>query len=70
MPCPSPVELLGVDPVQLSHALCKISIRCLAQEVIVIVHKAIPMTHPVVLLNQIGKDGEKQPPVVVPQKDL
>jgi hypothetical protein len=28
------------------------------------------MTNPVITLNQIGKDGEKQPPVAVSQKEF
>lgn len=67
-PCVAPVEFLRVDSVQLPHALREVSIRCLDQEVIVIAHKAISMADPVVPLNQIGKDGEKQQPVVSPRK--
>jgi hypothetical protein len=42
------IEKLSIDPVQLAHAPGEIAVRCLDQEVIVVVHQAIGMTEPII----------------------
>lgn len=50
MTCPlmTFIKQLGIDAVQLSHTQGEVTVRCLDQEVIVVVHHAVGMTNPIV----------------------
>ena len=71
VPSPSvqPVKELGVNAVQLTHAYRKIAVRGLDEKMVMIVHKAISMTDPVVSFIDVLKSVEKIDSVLVGLED-
>jgi len=55
-----PIILLGVDPVELSHASREVSLRGLDHQVIVGIHEAISVTKPIEPLDHGMEDVQKQ----------
>lgn len=58
-----PIEGLSVNAVQMPHPHGKIAVRCLDQEMIVVVHEAISMADPVEAINHAFKQQQKGLPV-------
>jgi len=52
------VEGFGVDPIQLSHAPGKGSLRGLDEEVVVVIHEAVGVAAEAVASNHLSQDPE------------
>ena len=59
------VEQLRVLAIQISHPSGKISVRSLYQQVIVITHQAIRVTHPIDAFADISKQPKKRFPIII-----
>jgi len=55
----STIEFLCINASKLSHAGGKIGIRGFNQHMVMIVHQAVTVTTPVILLNNIAEDTKK-----------
>jgi hypothetical protein len=53
------VESLRIDTVQLSHADRKISIGCINEQMVMVVHQAIGVAEPIVPMGNICKSIQK-----------
>src|SRR4030067_1024116 len=65
-----PIAGLGIYAVELSHSLGQIAVRCLDQQVVVIIHEAPGMTYPVELCNDLLQSSQKRLPVLVVLKNV
>ena len=72
MACPAAasVEGLGIPAVQLSYAGGEIRIWGLNEYVIVVGHKTVRVTDPVIILHHLSKDRKKTPPVHIIQENI
>jgi len=61
------VEGLGVDPVKLSHAPGKVSLRGLDEEVVVVIHEAVGVAAEAVASNHLSQDPEEGKAIVIVQ---
>src|SRR3990172_8380220 len=61
---------LGVDAVELTHALGQIAVRRLNQQVVVVIHQAPGMAYPVESGNDLSEGREEQQTVLVVLKDI
>jgi phosphopantetheine adenylyltransferase len=64
------VKKLGIDTVDLSHAEGEIGIRCLDQQMVVVVHETVGMAEQVVLPDSRTKDGKELLPISIIHIDL
>lgn len=71
MPYPvmSPVEGLGVNPVQLPHPKGEIPLRGLDEQMVMIFHEAVGVTEPVVASIHLVQKIQKTLPVLVIGED-
>ena len=60
-----PIAGLGIDTIQMTHALRQISVRRLNQQVVVIIHQALGITYPVELGYDLLQRRQKHLPVLV-----
>jgi hypothetical protein len=64
-----PVECLGVHAVHLPHPNGEVSFRCLYENMVMIIHKAIGVTYPVVPFVHMVKKFQKILPVLFIHED-
>jgi hypothetical protein len=58
-PLVSAIEGLSINTVQMPHSHGKIAVKCLDQEMVVVVHEAISMANPVEATNHAFKQQQK-----------
>ena len=68
-PAMSLVEGLGIDPIQLPHPQGEVPLRCLDEEMVMVLHKAVGMTEPVVASIHLVQKIEKGLPVLIIRED-
>ena len=64
----APIEVLGVDTVEVSHGPCQVGLRRLDEQVVVVAHQHVGMQHQVVVRDDGGQPSQKGlavPPVAV-----
>src|SRR4249919_4195548 len=61
----APIEALGIDPVQLTHAAGEIGLRGINQEMDVIIHQAVDVTAPPEAGHHRGQGGQKHLAVLI-----
>ena len=59
------IESLGIDTVQLPHAYRKISVGCIDEQMVMIVHQAIGVAEPMVPKDNIRKGIEEDLSVLI-----
>jgi hypothetical protein len=61
---------LGIHTVKLSHAPGEVPVRSLHHQMVMVVHEAIGVKLPVIVLNDCGKDSQKRSAILTGAKNL
>jgi len=61
----APVESLGVDAIELTHALDEVAVRRFDEQVVVVTHLTIGKEHPVETFADLPQDIQPKLPVLV-----
>jgi hypothetical protein len=68
-PLMPPIKYLGINPIQLSHSDRKVSLRSFYQQMVMIVHEAISVAHPMIPFINVLKEIQETFPIFIIQKD-